>query len=249
MARAPRPDASRFFESRRCPVVLRPGGYSARPKRLRAKEVPLECGWATFFVSFAGEKAISAIDKPHFQTAQNWSFLLEMHSRLIHRRFKPRPCGFHGDPKRECRCSLVQVQRYRDRISGPLLDRIDIHLEVPAVEFREIASKEQAESSSAVRERIEDVRKRQSERFARSGKIRCNARMNSKMIRAYCQLDDAGEGMLRMAMQELNLSARAYDRILKVSRTIADLAGAEQIVAEHVGEAIQYRTLDRNLWG
>jgi magnesium chelatase family protein len=161
----------------------------------------------------------------------------------------PCQCGFFGDPKRECRCSLVQVQRYRDRISGPLLDRIDIHLEVPAVEFREIASKEQAESSASVRERIELVRARQAERFSRSGKIRCNARMTSKLIRAHCQLDEAGEGMLRMAMQEINLSARAYDRILKVSRTIADLAGAEQIAAEHVGEAIQYRTLDRNLWG
>jgi magnesium chelatase family protein len=161
----------------------------------------------------------------------------------------PCPCGFFGDPKRECRCSLMQVQRYRDRISGPLLDRIDIHLEVPAVEFKEIASKEQAESSASVRERIEEVRKRQQERFARSGKIRCNARMNSKMLRAYCDLDEEGEGMLRTAMQELNFSARAYDRILKVSRTIADLDGAENIAPDHVGEAIQYRTLDRNLWG
>ncbi len=161
----------------------------------------------------------------------------------------PCPCGFFGDPKRECRCTTLQVQRYRDRISGPLLDRIDIHLEVPAVEFREIASKEQAESSASVRERIETVRKRQAERFTRSAKIRCNARMTSKMIRAHCQLDEASEGMLRMAMQELNLSARAFDRILKVSRTIADLAGADNIAAEHVGEAIQYRTLDRNLWG
>ncbi len=161
----------------------------------------------------------------------------------------PCPCGFYGDPKRECRCSLVQVQRYRDRISGPLLDRIDIHLEVPPVEFREISSKEPGESSACVRERIETVRKRQSKRFGRSGKIRCNARMNAKMIRAHCQLDDAGEGMLRMAMQELNLSARAFDRILKVARTIADLADSDQIAAEHIGEAIQYRTLDRNLWG
>jgi len=160
----------------------------------------------------------------------------------------PCPCGFFGDPRRECRCSLIQVQRYRNRISGPLLDRIDIQVEVPAVEYREIASKEQGETSDAVRERVVQVRKRQAERFNRS-RIRCNARMNSKMIRAYCQLDDDGEGMLRMAMQELNLSARAYDRILKVARTIADLAGVEQILAEHVGEAIQYRTMDRNLWG
>jgi magnesium chelatase family protein len=160
----------------------------------------------------------------------------------------PCPCGFFGHPKRECRCSLVQVQRYRNRISGPLLDRIDIQIEVPAVEYREIASKEQSESSAAVRERVIQVRKRQAERYSRS-KTRCNARMSSKMIRAYCQLDEAGEGMLRMAMQELNLSARAYDRILKLGRTIADLAGVDQISAEHVGEAIQYRTMDRNLWG
>jgi magnesium chelatase family protein len=158
-------------------------------------------------------------------------------------------CGFFGDPKRECQCSLIQVQRYRDRISGPLLDRIDIHLEVPAVEFKEIASKEQAESSASVRERVEEVRKRQQERFMGSGKIRCNARMNSKMLRTYCELDEEGEGMLRTAMQELNFSARAYDRILKVSRTIADLEGAEKIAPDHIGEAIQHRTLDRNSWG
>ena len=160
----------------------------------------------------------------------------------------PCPCGFFGDPKRECRCSLVQVQRYRDRISGPLLDRIDIQLEVPAIEFREIASKEQGEKSDVIRERVVQVRKRQTERFHRT-KIRTNARMSSKMIRAHCQLDDAGEELLRMAMQQLSLSARAYDRILKVSRTIADLGNAERISSEHVGEAIQYRTLDRNLWG
>jgi len=160
----------------------------------------------------------------------------------------PCPCGFYGDPKRECRCSLTQVQRYRTRISGPLLDRIDIQLEVPAIAFREVASKEPGEKSEAIRERVVQVRRRQAERFGRS-KIRCNARMSSKMIRNYCQLDEAGEEMLRMAMQELGLSARAYDRILKVARTIADLAASENILADHIGEAIQYRTLDRNLWG
>jgi magnesium chelatase family protein len=159
----------------------------------------------------------------------------------------PCPCGFFGDPKRECRCSLIQVQRYRNRISGPLLDRIDIQLEVPAAEFREVASKQEGEKSAAIRERVITVRRRQSERFARS-KVRCNARMTSKMVRTHCQLDDPSEEMLRMAMQQLGLSARAYDRILKVARTIADLADSENILAEHVGEAIQYRTLDRNLW-
>jgi magnesium chelatase family protein len=161
----------------------------------------------------------------------------------------PCPCGFFGDPKRECRCSLVQVQRYRDRISGPLLDRIDIHLEVPSVEFREIASKEPGEASAAIRERIERVRLGQQQRFGPKSKVRCNARMTAKMIRAHCAIDEAGENMLKMAMAHLHLSARAFDRILKVARTIADLAEAEHIAAEHVAEAIQYRTLDRNLWG
>ncbi len=160
----------------------------------------------------------------------------------------PCPCGFFGDPKRECRCSLIQVQRYRNRISGPLLDRIDIQLEVPAAEFREVASKQEGEKSATIRERIVAVRKRQTERFARS-KVRCNARMSSKMVRAHCQLDDASEELLRLAMQQLGLSARAYDRILKVARTIADLADSETIQSDHIGEAIQYRTLDRNLWG
>jgi magnesium chelatase family protein len=161
----------------------------------------------------------------------------------------PCPCGFFGDPKRECRCSLVQVQRYRDRISGPLLDRIDIHLDVPAVEFREIASKQEGEASASVRERIERARQVQQQRFGAKSKVRCNARMTAKQIRTHCTIDEAGENMLKMAMSELHLSARAYDRILKVARTIADLAEAEQIQAEHVAEAIQYRTLDRNLWG
>jgi magnesium chelatase family protein len=161
----------------------------------------------------------------------------------------PCPCGFFGDPKRECRCSLVQVQRYRDRISGPLLDRIDIHLDVPAVEFREIASKQEGESSASVRARIERARQVQQQRFGPKSKVRCNARMTAKQIRTHCAIDEAGENMLKMAMTELHLSARAYDRILKVARTIADLAEAEQIQAEHVAEAIQYRTLDRNLWG
>ncbi|MDR3405039.1 MAG: hypothetical protein P4L99_21235 [Chthoniobacter sp.] len=129
-----------------------------------------------------------------------------------------------------------------------MLDRIDIQLEVPAVEFREVASKEEGENSAAIRERVVRVRKRQADRFHRS-RVRCNARMSSKMIRNYCQLDDAAEEMLRMAMQQLGLSARAYDRILKVARTIADLASADRISAEHIGEAIRYRTLDRNLWG
>jgi magnesium chelatase family protein len=163
------------------------------------------------------------------------------------RNLNPCPCGYFGDPKRECRCSLVQVQRYRDRISGPLLDRIDIHLDVPAIQYSDLTSQIPGESSAVIRSRIEAARALQRERYGKSKAI-CNARIGAKQLKAHCQLGEDGEGMMRMAMTELNLSARAYDRILKVSRTIADLAGEENIRAEHVSEAIQYRTLDRNLW-
>ncbi len=159
----------------------------------------------------------------------------------------PCPCGYFGDPKRECRCSPQQVERYRQRISGPLLDRIDIHLEVPAVQFRELSSAEPGESSTAIRERVMAARTVQASRFAKT-KTRCNSRMTAKMIKAHCALGEAAAGLIQMAMTELNLSARAYDRILKVARTIADLDGQESIRPEHVAEAIQYRTLDRNLW-
>jgi magnesium chelatase family protein len=166
----------------------------------------------------------------------------------------PCKCGYFGDPKRECRCSSVDVQRYRDKISGPLLDRIDIHVEVPAVQYQDISSKVPGEPSEAIRERVTKAREIQRERFASnktgnaSGKTRCNARMSAKQLKQHCALDEAAEGMMKMAMTELNFSARAYDRILKVARTIADLAASENILADHVGEAIQYRTLDRNLW-
>src|SRR5207245_654604 len=127
----------------------------------------------------------------------------------------PCPCGYFGDVKRECRCGPMQVQRYRQRISGPLLDRIDIHVEVPAVQYKEIAGKEPGESSAAIRERVENARRIQQARFQGKMKASCNARMTSKLIKAFCILDDASEELLRMAMTELNLSARAYDRILK----------------------------------
>ncbi len=159
----------------------------------------------------------------------------------------PCACGYFGDPKRECRCSPVQVEKYRQRISGPLLDRIDIHVEAPAVEYRDLASDVRAEPSRAIRERVEAARGVQGARFART-KIASNARMTPAALKTHCRLDAESQEMLRMAMSELQLSARAYDRILKVSRTIADLAGVEAIAAEHLAEAIQYRTLDRNLW-
>ncbi|MDX2081443.1 MAG: YifB family Mg chelatase-like AAA ATPase [Terrimicrobiaceae bacterium] len=158
----------------------------------------------------------------------------------------PCACGFFGDPKRECRCSPAQVERYRGRVSGPLLDRIDIHVEAPAVEFRELSSKERAEPSTAIRARILDARRRQAERFGRAD--RSNARMTHAQIKRFCELGSAAVEMLRVAMEDLHLSARAYDRILKVSRTIADLDASAGIEAHHVAEAIQYRTLDRRLW-
>ena len=160
----------------------------------------------------------------------------------------PCPCGYFGDLKRECRCSPVQVQRYRQRISGPLLDRIDLHIEVPAVEYRDVASQRQEENSECIRGRVSHARARQQERFRANGKASCNARMTPRDIKQHCRLTDDSNELIRIAMTDLNLSARAYDRILKVSRTIADLDSAPDITAEHVSEAIQYRTLDRTLW-
>lgn len=140
------------------------------------------------------------------------------------------------------------MQRYRQRISGPLLDRIDIHIEVPGVEFKDIASKEPGKSSAEMRQDVERARGIQQARFGKRSKTACNARMSSKLIKQHCEISEESSELLRMAMANLNLSARAYDRILKVSRTIADMAGAESIGADHLSEAIQYRTLDRNLW-
>jgi magnesium chelatase family protein len=140
------------------------------------------------------------------------------------------------------------VENYRNRISGPLLDRIDIHVEAPAVEFKELSSDERAEPSAAIRERVIAAREIQAGRFATSRKGRTNAEMSHAQLKTHCKLDPDSQEMLRMAMSELQLSARAYDRILKVSRTIADLAESPAIRTEHLAEAIQYRTLDRNLW-
>ncbi len=160
----------------------------------------------------------------------------------------PCPCGYFGDLKRECRCSPVQVQRYRQRISGPLLDRIDLHIEVPAVEYRDVASERVEEDSASIRKRVAFARDRQLQRFEKDAKTNCNARMTTKHLKQHCKLNADSHDLIRVAMNELNLSARAYDRILKVSRTIADLAGNDDISPEHVSEAIQYRTFDRTLW-
>jgi magnesium chelatase family protein len=160
----------------------------------------------------------------------------------------PCACGYFGDPKRECRCSPKQVENYRNRISGPLLDRIDIHVEAPAVAYKELSSDEHAESSQAIRKRVLAARKLQQERFAAKPKCRANAEMTHGLLKTYCKMNTEGRELLHRAMEELHLSARAYDRILKVSRTIADLAASKDIRPAHVLEAIQYRTLDRNLW-
>ena len=140
------------------------------------------------------------------------------------------------------------VQRYLGRISGPLLDRIDLHVEVPAVKFREITGERTGETSAQIRERVIAARQRQQERFKHKPKITCNARMGSRELKQYCPLDEATLEMLKFAMADLNFSARAYDRILKVARTIADLAASEGILSDHISEAVQYRSLDRQLW-
>ena len=160
----------------------------------------------------------------------------------------PCPCGNFGNPNAQCNCSPVQIQRYMSKVSGPLLDRIDIHIEVGAVKYQELSSERKGEASTVVRERVVGARGVQEERFKRNPEVFKNADMGSKDIRTFCKLDSAGQDLLKMAMSRLGLSARAYDKILKVSRTIADLAGVETIQPEHLSEAIQYRSLDRQFW-
>ena len=160
----------------------------------------------------------------------------------------PCPCGYYGDRKRECRCSDRQVQQYRNKISGPLLDRIDIHVEVPLIHYEELTSLVAGESSRAVRDRVVAARNIQNARFEKRPAVYCNAAMGAKEVQTYVNLVPEARDMLRMAISELNFSARAYDRILKVSRTIADLAACDEVRVEHVQEAIQYRALDRQVW-
>ncbi len=161
---------------------------------------------------------------------------------------QPCPCGNYGNPHHECTCSPMQIQKYMAKISGPLLDRIDIHIEVPAVKVAELSQQRPGEPSDAIRARVICARKRQAERFTKRTGLFSNADMQSREIREFCKIDSDGEVLLKMAMTKLGLSARAYDRILKVARTIADLGGSDEIRPEHLGEAIQYRSLDRNLW-
>lgn len=160
----------------------------------------------------------------------------------------PCPCGYYNHPDKECVCSPGVVQRYLNKISGPLLDRIDLHVEVVPVPFDELQKESRSENSLNIRERVENARQVQEERFKEQINIFCNAQMQTKELRKVCQLNTAGQNLLKTAMNKLNLSARAYDRILKVSRTIADLAGSDKIKIEHLAEAIQYRSLDRENW-
>ncbi len=160
----------------------------------------------------------------------------------------PCPCGYYTDTQKECSCNTPQIQRYMAKISGPLLDRIDIHIEVPSVKYKDLSDTQKGEKSEQIRERVVAARKKQNERFLGIKHVHNNADMHSREIHKFCKLNSAGASILKSAMNNLNLSARAYDRILKVSRTIADIENSENIEAHHIGEAIQYRSLDRELW-
>lgn len=159
----------------------------------------------------------------------------------------PCPCGYYTDSSRECTCTPHQIQKYLGKISGPLLDRIDLHIEVPALKWKEIADTTPAEPSEAIRERISRARAIQQKRFEGQG-LHCNAQMGTNQLRKYCSLDEASQTLLKTAMEKFGLSARAYDRILKVARTIADLDDTEAIQSSFIAEAIQSRNLDRSVW-
>ncbi|WP_140937088.1 YifB family Mg chelatase-like AAA ATPase [Sphingobacterium lumbrici] len=160
----------------------------------------------------------------------------------------PCPCGYFNHPERECICGSAVVQRYLSKISGPLLDRIDLHVEVTPVEFKELSNGQSAEDSNVIRQRVIEARKIQKKRFENNKDVHSNAQMSSKAVRDICLLDDTGKKLLQAAMERLNLSARAYDRILKVARTIADMESSEKIQPAHIAEAIQFRSLDRENW-
>jgi len=170
----------------------------------------------------------------------------------------PCPCGYFTDPKRNCRCNSTKIERYLSKISGPLLDRIDIHIDVPSIKYKEMTGSQQSESSSEIKERVKKTHKIQEKRFHKeniypirkiiSNGVYFNGHMNHKQIKEYCLLDEEAKELLKTAMENMNLSARAYDKILKISRTIADMEGSEIIQTDHISEAIGYRNLDRNLW-
>lgn len=160
----------------------------------------------------------------------------------------PCPCGYRNDPRRECHCGVQQVERYMAKISGPLLDRIDLQIEVPAVAYDELRSRRPGTDSRSMRERVVAARSRQANRFAAGKRVRLNAQLASRDVRTFCELDDAGAQLLKTSVEQLGLSARAHDKVLRVARTIADLADSPRIQPEHVSEAVNYRLLDRKLW-
>jgi len=160
----------------------------------------------------------------------------------------PCPCGFYNHPDRECSCPPGAVQKYLNKVSGPLLDRIDLHVEVTPVPFSELSNNMVQESSDCIRGRVMRAREIQAQRYKKINGTYCNAQISSKMLKEICVINTAGANLLKTAMERLNLSARAYDRILKVSRTIADLSASDDIKVEHLAEAINYRSLDREGW-
>jgi magnesium chelatase family protein len=160
----------------------------------------------------------------------------------------PCPCGYYNHPDKECVCPPGLVQKYLNKISGPLLDRIDLHIEVTPVSFDELSDKRLTESSNSIRERVSNARLKQQDRFQGSPDIHANAHMGKQELNKHCHIEKEGRDMLKIAMDRLGLSARAYDRILKVSRTIADLDKSDNIKTQHLAEAIQYRSLDRDGW-
>lgn len=187
------------------------------------------------------EDRIVSISRAKFSVEYPASFMLVAS-------MNPCPCGFYNHPEKECVCSPGVVQKYLNKISGPLLDRIDLHVEVTPVSFNELSTKQQAESSKSIRQRVIKARQIQTKRFSEMDNIHCNAQMRSKELKEYCDLSEAGRTLLKNAMDRLGLSARAYDRILKVGRTIADLDGCNEIETQHIAEAIQFRSLDRDNW-
>ncbi|MCC7302333.1 MAG: YifB family Mg chelatase-like AAA ATPase [Bacteroidia bacterium] len=187
------------------------------------------------------EDRVVTISRARFSVEYPASFMLVAS-------MNPCPCGFFNHPEKECHCNSGVVQKYLNRISGPLLDRIDIHVEVTPVPFSELSRARPSESSAEVRDRVIAARKIQQERFRNEAGIYSNAQMSTKQLQQVCKIDDAGKALMQTAMQKLGLSARAYDRILKVSRTIADLDSSAVIATSHLAEAIQYRSLDRENW-
>ncbi len=188
------------------------------------------------------EDRVITISRARFSVEYPSSFMLVA-------AMNPCPCGYYNHPDTDCVCVPGMVQKYLSRISGPLMDRIDLHLEVVPVPFKELSNAQVSEDSKSVRKRVEAARRIQAQRFESNNGVHCNAQMSTKMSNSICKIDSAGHNLLKNAMEKLNLSARAYERILKVSRTIADLATSEQILPEHLAEAIHFRSLDRENWG